>query len=221
MSAARTEAVLFDLDGTLVDTAPDLAGAVNAVLTGRGLPAHPLAAVRRMIGRGGWELMRSALGLEADPRHDAAVDAAYAEFREHYIARLDRESLPYPGVLEALQALRERATRLACVTNKPGHFAEPLLESTGLADYLDIIVSGDTLAVMKPDPAPLLHAAEHCGAAPERTVMVGDSIFDIEAARAAGMRSIWLSYGYCHGQDIDAAAPDLRLHRFADILEHL
>lgn len=222
MSRQPASCVLFDLDGTLIDSAPDLAAAVNAVLASRGRPAHSVDAVRNMIGRGGWELVRSALGRDDNTgRDDHEVNTAYDEFREHYFACVDRDSVPFPGVEEVLATLQDRGLRLAVVTNKPAAFTEKLLEARGLAARFDIIVSGDTLPVMKPDPAPLLHAARHCRAVPQATVMVGDSIFDIDAARNAGMRSIWLSYGYCHGQDIDAAAPDVRLDHFGDIPDHL
>lgn len=222
MSAHARRLVLFDLDGTLVDSAPDLAAATNAMLAELGLAPIADDDVRRLIGRGGRELVRrvltGALGVAPD---EASADVAYRSFADHYLATLDRATRLYPGVRAGLDALHEQGHALGCVTNKPARFTEPLLRALRLDAELEVIVCGDTLPVMKPDPAPLLHAAERCATAPAHCVMVGDTLTDIAAARAAGIRAVWVSYGYSHGLDVAAVAPDATLDTLADITRAL
>lgn len=218
----RPELVLLDLDGTLVDSAPDLTGALNATLLELDHAPQPEAQVRRWIGSGGRPLLRQALAAACDAAPDERlVDSAYERFLEHYAAQVDRHSRLYPQVRETLDALHQRDLRLGCVTNKPRRFTEPLLRSLGLDDDFAVVVCGDTLAVMKPDPAPLLHAARQCGMDAAASVMVGDTLADISAARAARCRAFWVSYGYSHGQDIAAAKPDAVLHSLAELAQAL
>jgi len=220
--SGRPELVLLDLDGTLVDSAPDLTGALNATLLELDHAPQPEARVRRWIGSGGRPLLRQALAAANGAAPDERlVDSAYERFLGHYAAQLDRHSRLYPQVRETLDALHQRDLRLGCVTNKPQRFTEPLLRSLGLDHDFAVVVCGDTLAVMKPDPAPLLHAARQCGVGAAASVMVGDTLADISAARAARCRAFWVSYGYSHGQDIAAAKPDAVLHSLAELAHTL
>ena len=187
--------VLIDLDGTLIDTAPDLAGAANHVLQSLGRAPAPMPVIRGFIGNGVRELMRRALAIDAEP-NEAETDAAMSMFSAHYGANLTRNSVAYPGVEEALQELRAQGRKLVCITNKAGQFTEPLLETLGLRSYFDLVLSGDSLPRKKPDPLPLTHAAAQFSLAPEQGLLVGDSINDTQAARAAGMPVVAVSYGY-------------------------
>lgn len=211
IGAAPIELVVFDLDGTLVDTAPDLAVAVNATLAEFGLPQQPEERLHAWIGGGGRMLVRRALagGGPAAAVDDAFAEAAYRRFTEHYAACLADRSRPYPGAREVLTALAARGMALGCATNKPARFTEPLLAALALDGAFAVVVSGDTLPVMKPDPAPLLHAAERCGLAPAAAVMIGDTLADLRAARAARYGAmIWARWGYADGEDVAGAGPD-------------
>ncbi|WP_308389880.1 phosphoglycolate phosphatase [Acidithiobacillus sp. AMEEHan] len=187
--------VLIDLDGTLIDTAPDLAGAANHVLQTLGREPAPMPVIRGFIGNGVRELMRRALAIQAEPS-EAELDAAMPEFSAYYGAHLTTHSAAYAGVEEALQELQGQGRKLVCITNKAEQFTLPLLERLGLRGYFDLVLSGDSLPRKKPDPLPLLHAAEHFGVGPKSGLLVGDSINDAQAARAAGMPVVAVSYGY-------------------------
>jgi phosphoglycolate phosphatase len=198
------EAVLFDLDGTLLDTAADIAEALNRALAERGWPPIAPGEVRRMIGRGSPMLMERAsafLGRELD---EAAKTEMLERFFHHY-GFLDESgefnAVPYPGAAGCLRALREAGLRSAVVTNKHERFATGLLKALGLRDWVDCVVGGDSCPRRKPDPAPLLFACEQLGAAPTRALMVGDSINDVQAARGAGIPVICVPYGYNEGAD--------------------
>lgn len=197
-------AVLFDLDGTLLDTAGDIALALRRALADQQLPAPDDAAVRRMIGRGAPMLVEralAALGLTLG----AAAQAAIVEgFFTHYgdLQNTDEcAALPYPGVLQGLQRLSQAGLPMAVVTNKQQRFAQGLLARLGLARHFGFIVGGDTCARRKPDPQPLLWACTHLGVPAAKTLMVGDSINDVLAARAAGMPVVCVPYGYNEGGD--------------------
>lgn len=214
---------LFDLDGTLVDSAPDLADAVDYALTCHRLPARGEAYIRGSIGNGATRLIHRAItgrhDGEAQPGEFAAV---YADFLTAYDARLFTRTTVYPGVCPALDALRAHGWQLGCVTNKPARFTVPLLTAAGLADYFAVTVSGDSLPVKKPDPAPLLHAAATLGIATTRTVMIGDSVTDVYAARDAGMAAYCVSFGYHGGIDLVAAGALALIddmHSLAPLLE--
>lgn len=201
--------VIFDLDGTLIDSVPDIAVAVDATLDELNRPAVGETQVRAWVGNGAARLLHRALTGEmqgeAEPEQ---FERAMAAFGRHYSQRLWQASACYPGVPEVLGQLRERGARLACVTNKPERFTQPLLEQTGLEAYFELILAGDSLPAKKPDPLPLLTAMERCGATPESTLMVGDSASDVGAARAAGVGVACLSYGYNHGSDVRELNPD-------------
>ncbi|MEY2342301.1 phosphoglycolate phosphatase [Acidithiobacillus sp. IBUN Pt1247-S3] len=209
--------VLIDLDGTLIDTAPDLAGAANHVLQSLGRPPAPMPVIRGFIGNGVRELMRRALAIEAEPT-EAEVDAAMPEFSAYYGAHLTAHSVVYPGVEEALQELHAQGRKLVCITNKAGQFTEPLLERLGLCNYFDLVLSGDSLPRKKPDPLPLTHAAAHFGLSPERGLLVGDSINDTQAARAAGMPVVAVSYGYRGDMPLADLAADVVIDTLPQLL---
>jgi phosphoglycolate phosphatase len=201
--------ILVDVDGTMVDSVPDLAYCVDQMMQALDRPPHGEARVRNWVGNGVERLVRRALvgQLDGDPP-ERDYDRAHAIFVELYAANTSKRSRLYPGVREGLDWLRAAGYRLGCVTNKAARFTLPLLADLGVRDDFKLVVSGDTLPVKKPDPAPLLHAARHFGVAPGESLMVGDSVSDVRAARAAGFQIVCVSYGYNHGVDIRTADPD-------------
>jgi len=206
---------LFDLDGTLVDSAPDLADAVNVALAAHGIAALPQDTVRGYIGNGAARLIHRAVTGDFDGEAEPALfNHVYEDFLTAYDARVFVRTQVYDGVTATLQLLRAAGWRLACVTNKPARFTEPLLARAGLARLLDLAVSGDTLPVKKPDPEPLLHAARSLGVAVARSVMVGDSVTDLGAARNAGMPAVCVSFGYHGGEDLAA-------HGALEVIDHM
>lgn len=205
----KPEMVLVDLDGTLVDSVPDLAYSIDEMMRELGLPEWGEAQVREWVGNGAERLVKRALTgeMEAEPE-PALFERAYPLFQERYAENCCCNSRLYPGVLEGLDYLQSAGCKLGCVTNKPARFTEPLLKALEISDYFQITISGDSLPKKKPDPLPLLHAAEQLGVSPESSLMLGDSINDVKAARAAGFSVICVSYGYNHGRDIREAEPD-------------
>lgn len=201
--------VVIDLDGTLVDTAPDITEAANRMLRDLGLPERDPAAVAGWIGNGVSRLVKRALTGEMESEPDEAqYEQAYALFLRHYEANLTRQSRPFPGVAEGLEWLKGQGFVLVCITNKAERFTLPLLKALGLDKHFALVLSGDSLPRQKPDPLPLQHACRHFGVAPSEGVLVGDSGNDVRAARAAGMPVICVDYGYNHGHDIRAEQPD-------------
>jgi len=197
MNAAQMpcRAVLVDLDGTLVDTAHDIVAAANRMLAGLDRPALPFDTVAGFIGRGVPNLVRRVLESAGIA---GRVEAARAEalFHRHYADVNGRLGPVFPGVAAGLAALRRAGYRLACVTNKPRALAAPLLAATGLAAHLEVLVGGDSIARMKPDPEPLWHACGLLDVDPAHSVLVGDSPVDVAAARAAGIAVCLVRYGY-------------------------
>jgi phosphoglycolate phosphatase len=187
------DAVLFDLDGTLVDTAPDLVRAVNRVRTDRGLDPLPFAQLRPYASHGARGLLGAGMAVTPD---DADYIALRDAFLDHYAAALCIESAPFEQMETLLAAIEGRALRWGIVTNKASRFTAPLLEALGLARRAATVVCGDTTAHAKPHPAPLLHAAAELGVLPERCIYVGDAERDIAAGIAAGMHTIVARYGY-------------------------
>ncbi len=186
-------AALFDLDGTLADTAPDLGAALNRLRAERGLEELPVAAVRPYASMGARGLLRAGFGLAPeDPGYDALRDA----FLEHYAERVCERTRLFPGMPELLAALEARGVAWGIVTNKAARFTEPLVAALGLAGRVGCVVSGDTTANSKPHPEPLLHSAKCLGLAPERCCYVGDDLRDVQAARSAGMTPIAAQWGY-------------------------
>lgn len=205
----KPKMILIDVDGTLVDSVPDLAYCVDEMMRRLGREPHGEAKVRDWVGNGVERLVRRALvgKLDGEPADDEFA-RAYPLFLELYADNTAERSCLYPGVREGIDYMKSRGYPLGCVTNKAAQFTIPLLRHLGLHDEFGIIVSGDTLAVKKPDPGPLLHAAQHFGVAPAEALMLGDSKSDVTAARAAGFQIVCMSYGYNHGEDIRDYRPD-------------
>jgi phosphoglycolate phosphatase len=196
------KAVLLDLDGTLLDTAPDLAAAVNAMLAEQGLDSLPEQAVRDFIGQGIARLVERSLVAAGLPLPCAQLDSALRSFGAHYARLNGKASRTFPGVVEALGRMRAANLKLACVTNKAAAYTAPLLEKTGLAPLLDAVVTSDLVGERKPHPAPFLHACKLLKVTPAEAVVIGDSANDAEGARAAGCRVLLVTYGYSEGRDV-------------------
>ena len=209
MMIRKPEMVMIDLDGTLVDSVPDLAYCADAMLSELGMPARGEAKVRQWVGNGVERLVRRALTgtLDGEPE-EADFQRAYPLFLDLYAQNTSQRSVLYPGIREGLDYLKRQGYRLGCVTNKAAQFTLPLLKDLGIHDSFEIVVAGDSLPKKKPDPLPLLHAAEQLGVAPADAMMIGDSQSDVKAARAAGFRIVCMSYGYNHGEDIRNSQPD-------------
>ena len=202
-------AVAFDLDGTLLDTLPDLAAAGNAMLRDIGRAEVDEVVVRRFIGDGLRVLVRRLITgqMEAEP-DPAQYEAALAAYLGHYRNALHVHTRPYDGMFDGLIALKAGGARLACITNKAETFTHPLLQHFGLTSYFDQVIGGDTLPRRKPDPLQLIHCCEQFGIEPASLLMVGDSPNDVRAARAAGSPVVCLPYGYRGDLDVRALEAD-------------
>ena len=205
----KPELIMIDVDGTLVDSVPDLAYCVDEMMQQIDQPAHGEAKVRDWVGNGVERLVRRALSgtLDGEPS-DEEFEKAYPIFLDLYAENTSKRSHLYEGVREGLDYLLSQDYKLGCVTNKAAQFTEPLLEDLGIAGDFKIIISGDTLPKKKPDPMPLLYGAEYFGVTAENAMMIGDSVSDVKASRAAGFQIICMSYGYNHGEDIRNYDPD-------------
>ena len=216
--------VLFDLDGTLLDSAPDLAQAVNQTLIALGKETFPEAQVRGWVGNGANVLLKRALSGATDISDDVCetqLAQAHELFKQYYSACLSDKSVLYPDVRMTLISLKQVGYKLAIVTNKPGQYMSPILADYGLTGLFDLVLAGDSLPTRKPDPAPLLHACAVLGSKIEETIMVGDSKNDILAAKAANMAVAGLTYGYNYGEDIRLSEPDLVLDNISELLNSL
>lgn len=205
----KPKMILVDVDGTLVDSVPDLAFCADEMMRQLGMPVRGEERVREWVGNGVERLVRRALvgQLDGEP-DDALFERAYPLYLSLYAENTSKRSHLYPGVREGLDYLKAARYQLGCVTNKAGQFTEPLLKTLGLYDDFSIVISGDTLEKKKPDPLPLLHAAQFFGTDPSDALMIGDSVSDVKAARAAGFQIVCMSYGYNHGVDIRDAEPN-------------
>jgi phosphoglycolate phosphatase len=223
---ATFDAVLVDLDGTMVDTLGDFEVALNLMLTELALSAVTRPVVEALVGKGSEHLIKSVLRYiliekfaidTVDLQVDSLYPQAWDSYQGHYLAINGQHSQLYPGVVAGLDALRAQGLRLLCLTNKPGDFARPLLAAKGLAAYFEALFGGDAFMRKKPDPMPLLKCCEFLGTTPARTLMVGDSSNDALAARAAGCPVVLMTYGYNHGESVDAVDCDGRLDRLDEL----
>ncbi|MGB1237847.1 MAG: phosphoglycolate phosphatase [Pseudomonadales bacterium] len=219
----RFDGYFFDLDGTLIDSVPDLAAAVDDMLRQCALPAAGVDKVRDWVGNGAAALVRRAL-CDAQNLTQAALaeddfEAAFALFLASYRAQCCRLSKLYPAALETLSVLCDSGAKLALITNKPEQFTYPILEEYGLAPYFERVLGGDSLSRKKPDPLPLVHTMAHLGLEADHCLMVGDSISDVSAARNAGVAVAAVNYGYNHGLDITQSEPDWVLNSLGELLD--
>jgi phosphoglycolate phosphatase len=218
MPLNKPELVLMDLDGTLVDTAPDLTYCVNRMLQTLGLPVRGENMVRQWVGNGIERLVKRALTGDLMEEPDPEIfNQAYPLFVEIYTENTCNYSRLYDGVEEGLAYLESNNVLTGCVTNKLMCFTRTVLDKLGLHDQFGIVLAGDSLPRKKPDPLPLLHAADFFSVHPENSLMIGDSKNDIVAARAAGFRSLGVTYGYNQGEDIHTSCPDAVVDSLADI----
>jgi phosphoglycolate phosphatase len=211
--------VMFDLDGTLVDSVPDLAAAVDCMLLALGRPAAGVERVREWVGNGARVLVRRALAGDIDHSsvHDSDAERGLELFMEAY-AESHALTTVYPGVAETLKWLKKKGVELALVTNKPERFVAPLLDEMKLGHYFPLIIAGDTLPQQKPDPAALLHVMHMTGVSRSEALFVGDSRNDVLAAKAAGVKCVALSYGYNHGRPVSDEDPALVVDDLRELL---
>ena len=210
-------AYLFDLDGTLVDTVPDIDQALNHALATVDLAPVDIALTRHWIGHGSRTLIKQALEHHKKDAAESNIDELIAPFLDYYKANIAVHSHIYPEVKEALSTLQQRGIKLAVVTNKLTELSEPLLQHIGLYEFFDLVVCGDTASKPKPDPAPITLCLEHFALAPEHVLMVGDSETDVLAAQAASVDVACMRDGYNHGVDVTTLSADFILETFADL----
>ncbi len=201
---AWAELYLFDLDGTLADTKADLAAAVNLTFADLGLPALPVEEIAGYIGDGVRKLIGKSLGESGTPRYDAAIRL----FRGHYLAHLLDTTQFYPGMTELLERLARDGKRAAVVTNKPMEYTDKIIDGLGVRRYFDLVVGSDATTPLKPDAHMVRHALKHFGAPPERTLMIGDGVNDILAARVVSVKTCAVGYGLTPPEALQAAGPD-------------
>lgn len=212
--------VMFDLDGTLVDSAADIAIALNRALQDLGLPPVSEAQVRTWVGRGAGRLVHCVLEHQRHPGDgfEKLHESLLARFMARYQEDVSGHSTLYPGAAELLAACRAARLPLACVTNKPYAPARSLLADLAILEPFDLLLGGDSLPHKKPHPGPLQHCLRHFGVAAAQALMVGDSRNDVEAARAAGVPCVALPWGYNHGEPIEACQPDWLLEGLVELL---
>lgn len=216
-------AILMDLDGTLIDSAADIALSLNRALDDLGLPRVSELQVRDWVGRGAGRLVEVVLQHvvphHADNPYRHEVEARLLErFMARYQDSVCEASTVYPGVRDFIDAAQAAGIRLACVTNKPYKPAVALLRALDLLDDFELLIGGDTLAHKKPHPEPLLHCLRHFEVTASQALMVGDSRNDVDAARAAGIKVVAVPYGYNHGEPIEACAPDRLVASLAELI---
>jgi phosphoglycolate phosphatase len=222
VSRARfpVRAVLFDLDGTLLDTIDDLTDAANRMLTDLDRGARPREQIHSFVGKGVANLVRRCM-TEDSQATENEIDRALSLFLAHYARLNGTRTVVYPGVVETLEAMRVRGLQLGCVTNKAAAFTHPLLRRMGLDNYFPVVVCGDTLKTRKPDPEMLLHACDALGTIPARALLIGDSANDALAARRAGMPVLLVTYGYSEGMAVDTIDCDGLLSNAVQALDRI
>lgn len=224
MKFNHKEVILFDLDGTLIDSVPDLASAVNHMLKALERETFSEDTIRYWVGNGAQILVKRALSgqTEIDENLDQTLfEKALDIFLTYYGQNLCLDTAPYPNVSSTLHALKAEGYRLVIVTNKPFNFVGPILEALGLDGLFDFWLGGDSLDKKKPDPLPLLHACEHMNVTVSQCVMVGDSKNDLLAANTCGMQSVGVTYGYNYGEDIGIYNPTFIIEDFSELNELL
>ncbi|MDM8558137.1 phosphoglycolate phosphatase [Candidatus Parabeggiatoa sp. HSG14] len=214
----KVQLVLIDLDGTLVDSVPDLAYAIDGMMSQLDLPQRGEEKVRQWIGNGVERLVKRALvdQMSGEPE-EALFKTAFHLFEICYKECNGQYSRLFSGVRQGIDWLKSQNLPLACITNKAEQFTIPLLKALNLFNDFQLVISGDTLPKQKPDPMPLLHVANHFGIAPAQSLMIGDSTNDIQAARAAGFPILCVTYGYNHGHDIRTAGADVVIDSLAEL----
>ncbi|MES2013630.1 MAG: phosphoglycolate phosphatase [Pseudomonadota bacterium] len=217
----KVSAILIDLDGTLVHSAPELARAAGRMLVDLGMPALAQAQIESYIGEGAAVLIKRCLTGELDGEPDAALYAKAHDLFFKYYAQNAAESRPYPNVVAGVQALKQAGYRLACVTNKPESFTMPLLAANDLLQYFELVVSGDTLPKKKPDPDQIFYICEKLGVAVADTLLIGDSKTDVAAASNAGCYIFTIPYGYNQGQKIEVSAVNALINNIGDALDFI
>lgn len=221
MTRPEVGLIIYDLDGTLVDSVPDIAVALNISLAASGLPPVDEGTVRDWVGNGARKLVERALRHSGQPADAASIDSVYRQFLEDYSRHLCEKTVIYPGVAECLQRCRVAGWVQAVVTNKPEALAKGLLQALELDRYFAAVLGGDSLPEKKPHPAPLETVMRGQGADRSRALMVGDSETDLEAARAAGIDSIAVSYGYNRGLDLRSSGALTVLDTLSELPEYL
>ena len=224
MKLNNKKLLIFDLDGTLIDSSGDLALAVNHTLKTLNLPTFTLDTIHHWVGNGAEILIKRA--LSGSSTIDTTLKESYWRealkiFLDFYSKNLAVETVTYPNVLSTLETLKKRGYILAIVTNKPYPFVEPILKELGLTNLFEIILGGDSLEKKKPDPMPLLYVCKKLNILPNESVMIGDSKNDILASKSANMDSIGVTYGYNYGESIEHYKPTIVCNKFEDILKSL
>jgi phosphoglycolate phosphatase len=208
--------IAFDLDGTLVDTAPDLVGALNAILAQETLPPLPFADVRLMVGRGARALLERGFAAAGAPLDAERAPPLVQRFIDHYLTRIADESAPFPGVVEVLTELKAAGAKLVVCTNKLTNLSVALLDAVELTPFFDAVIGADSAPAAKPDGRHVAAAIAAVGGDPSRAVMVGDSINDALGAKNAGVPSVMVSFGYTE-DPVETLGGDLVIHSFLDV----
>ncbi len=216
--------LIFDLDGTLIDSSGDLALSVNHTLKTLNLPTYDIETIHHWVGNGAETLVKRA--LSGSITIDTSLEESYWKnalkiLLDFYSKNLTVETVTYPNVITTLKTLKEQGYKLAIVTNKPFLFVEPILKEFGLNDLFEVILGGDSLDEKKPNPLPLLYVCQKLDISPSKSVMIGDSKNDILAGKSANIDSIGVTYGYNYGESIESYEPTIVCNRFEDILESL
>lgn len=224
MKFTNKEVLIFDLDGTLIDSVPDLALSINQMLTSLNMNTYSTETIRSWVGNGAAVLTKRALSGSIDicPDLDLTLfEKALSIFLNYYQQNVCIETTLYPNVKSVLETLHKQGYRLVIATNKPKQFVQPILEKLKLNELFELVIGGECLPKRKPDPMQLTYICESLNVSPSTCLMVGDSSNDIFAATAANMESIGLTYGYNHGEDINSHGATLVLDDFSGIIDVL